>query len=193
MWGLFPRGWRCCVPALLTSSALRFSLLLGRAGTRRELNANTSSRAVVSGAARTCPGAAGIFLFALLYTKPSTTTPARAWAERHHPGVVGGMSPRGQLGPAPCSRAVGLGAARQWHGRRGRKRLKRAFCSSRSGGPRRPGRENSPGSSSRSCVYRAMAQMAAARRHCAAGRVYTGLMYTKPSTCNGQYSVYAVR
>jgi hypothetical protein len=27
--GLFPRGWRCCVPALLTSSALRFSLLLG--------------------------------------------------------------------------------------------------------------------------------------------------------------------
>jgi hypothetical protein len=28
MWGLFPRGWRCCVPALLTSSALRFSLLL---------------------------------------------------------------------------------------------------------------------------------------------------------------------
>jgi hypothetical protein len=31
MWGLFPRGWRCCVPALLTltSSALRFSLLLG--------------------------------------------------------------------------------------------------------------------------------------------------------------------
>jgi hypothetical protein len=29
MWGLFPRGWRCCVPALLASSALRFSLLLG--------------------------------------------------------------------------------------------------------------------------------------------------------------------
>ena len=23
------------------------------------------------------------------YTKPSTTPPARAWAERHHPGVVG--------------------------------------------------------------------------------------------------------
>jgi hypothetical protein len=29
MWGLFPRGWRCCIPALLASSALRFSLLLG--------------------------------------------------------------------------------------------------------------------------------------------------------------------
>jgi hypothetical protein len=30
MRGLFPRGWRCCVPALLASSALRFSLLLGK-------------------------------------------------------------------------------------------------------------------------------------------------------------------
>jgi hypothetical protein len=48
-------------------------------------------------------------LNALLYTKPSTTPPARAWAERHHPGVVGepaaGCIPsvppaRGWLGPA---------------------------------------------------------------------------------------------
>jgi hypothetical protein len=34
-------------------------------------------------------GAASRVLNALLYTKPSTHPPARAWAERHHPGVVG--------------------------------------------------------------------------------------------------------
>jgi hypothetical protein len=33
-------------------------------------------------------GAAGRILPVLLYTKPSTTPPARAWAGRHHPGVV---------------------------------------------------------------------------------------------------------
>ena len=33
--------------------------------------------------------AAGRVSSRLLYTKPSTTPPARAWAGRHHPGVVG--------------------------------------------------------------------------------------------------------
>ena len=55
---------------------------------RRELGSNPFSRAMAKNtvdpwycAGRVDPG--------LLYTKPSTTPPARAWAERHHPGVVG--------------------------------------------------------------------------------------------------------
>ena len=47
------------------------------------------SRAMDRVAAARCPGAAGRMYNALLYTKPSTTPPARARAERHHPGVVG--------------------------------------------------------------------------------------------------------
>ena len=47
------------------------------------------SRAVVQMPARPWHGAAGRIEHAFLYTKPSTTPPARAWAGRHHPGVVG--------------------------------------------------------------------------------------------------------
>jgi hypothetical protein len=75
----------------------------------RELGSIPPPRAVVQNAVGPWYCAAGVFDPALLYTKPSTTFPARAWAERHHPGVAGepaaGCIPsvppvRGWLGPA---------------------------------------------------------------------------------------------
>ena len=76
-------------------------------------------------------GAAGGVYTGLLYTKPSTTPPARARAERHHPGVVGEPA----AGCIPSVPPVGgwgrLGASswpqiRRWDRRR---------CCSRVSGP----------------------------------------------------------
>jgi hypothetical protein len=55
----------------------------------RELDSIPPPRAVAQNTADPWCCAAGIFDPARLYTKPSTTPPARARAERHHPGVVG--------------------------------------------------------------------------------------------------------
>ena len=56
---------------------------------RRELKETPFSRAMAKNTVDPWCCAAGIFDPGLLYTKPSTTPPARARAERHHPGVVG--------------------------------------------------------------------------------------------------------
>jgi hypothetical protein len=92
---------------------------------RGSMSLTPFSRAMILGAARPWYCAAGRVEPAHLYTKPSTTPPARAWAERHHPGVVGEpaagcipsvRTPRGWLGPARGQKSVGfcpLGGAHQ--------------------------------------------------------------------------------
>jgi hypothetical protein len=81
------------------------------------------ARAVVQNTVDPWYGAAGRVYCGLLYTKPITTPPARAWAERHHPGVVGdpaaGCIPSvptvggwGRLGASSCPQI------RRWNRRR---------------------------------------------------------------------------
>jgi hypothetical protein len=82
-----------------------------------------SPRAVVQNTVDPWYCAAGIFGPARLCTKPSTTFPACAWAERHHPGVVGEPA----AGCIPSVPPVGgwgrLGRASSW--RRGARNLER--------------------------------------------------------------------
>jgi hypothetical protein len=75
---------------------------LGTHTMSKRLSSPRNSRAVGLGAAHPCPCAAGGALNELMYTKPSTAIPARAWARRHPLGVVEFRvrTPCGWLGPA---------------------------------------------------------------------------------------------
>ena len=65
------------------------SLRLDLQPPRRGLKATPFSRELGFAPGANWHRAAGRVSSRLLYTKPSTHPPARAWAERHHPGVVG--------------------------------------------------------------------------------------------------------